>query len=97
MLAKPGKRMNQVLYMNFVIGSIRKYWDNVGANCSFKHPPDLTNTLLLTTDGDTSFDFKDVDVLVDSMVSSCRAFRMLPECVEWFHAYLLNCRLDNES
>lgn len=76
MLAKPGKRMNQVLYMNYVIGSLDKslrdaYTDRGSGSLGVRKIPTLTNTLLLTTDGDTSFDFKNVDVLVDTMVSYC--------------------------
>eukprot|EP01138_Halocafeteria_seosinensis_P005425 gb/GECG01005546.1/.p1 GENE.gb/GECG01005546.1/~~gb/GECG01005546.1/.p1 ORF type:complete len:103 (+),score=12.24 gb/GECG01005546.1/:1-309(+) len=68
MLSTNGKRNNQVLYMNFILGEIEKRKREAAAKKRIKHVASMKRTLLLTTDGDTSFEFKDVDALVDSLV-----------------------------
>eukprot|EP01138_Halocafeteria_seosinensis_P013798 gb/GECG01014090.1/.p1 GENE.gb/GECG01014090.1/~~gb/GECG01014090.1/.p1 ORF type:complete len:346 (+),score=28.72 gb/GECG01014090.1/:1-1038(+) len=67
-LAKPGKRANQILYMNFVLGELERRKREEHCNRRTKCVPSMKNTLLLTTDGDTSYEFKDVDALVDSLI-----------------------------
>lgn len=63
-ISKPKKRKNQILYMNYILGEMEAKKKNSVS--------DLERTLLVTTDGDTSFKYKDIDALVDSIVSTLK-------------------------
>eukprot|EP01138_Halocafeteria_seosinensis_P013206 gb/GECG01013488.1/.p1 GENE.gb/GECG01013488.1/~~gb/GECG01013488.1/.p1 ORF type:complete len:1984 (+),score=177.40 gb/GECG01013488.1/:1-5952(+) len=63
-----GKRNNQVLYMNFILGEVERRKREARKKKRAFDVPSMKHTLLVTTDGDTSFEFKDVDALVDSLV-----------------------------
>eukprot|EP01138_Halocafeteria_seosinensis_P016394 gb/GECG01016725.1/.p1 GENE.gb/GECG01016725.1/~~gb/GECG01016725.1/.p1 ORF type:complete len:1284 (+),score=155.99 gb/GECG01016725.1/:1-3852(+) len=59
-LTMNGKRIGQLLYMNTILGEVEKKLSDSTVS--------LERTLLVTTDGDTSFKYRDIDALVESMV-----------------------------